>query len=101
MAKKEPKKVLCLQGNTMELGQLLTNFFGLNPDVTVHYQVSTQALREKPSNGLLTPQSQAQYEPITVLYLVYTNPGEINLQVPANTETNDRGPVRANLKTIN
>jgi hypothetical protein len=99
--KKQPKQVMCLQGNTMELGQLLTNFFGMNPDVVVHYQVSTQALREKPTSSLLTPQIQPQYEPITVVYLVYSNPGDLNMGIPPAQATEDRGPVRANLKTIN
>lgn len=76
------KKVLVITGNTMEIGQTLTNLFGQNPDFKIHYQFVGSGIRAIEQRGIISP-GQQQYEPITTLYLVYSNKGDIkglNLQ---------------------
>ena len=86
------KKVLVLQGSTMEVGQSLTNLFDGNPDFTIIEQFTSQSVREIKQSVITA--SQPQYEPILVIILVYTNPGDlagIEFQAPS-------APIKANLK---
>ncbi len=96
MAKqKEPKKVLMVQGNQMEIGQALTNLYGMNPDLVIYNHFTTTGIRMLPQPKIITAGSQQQYEPITIIYLVYTNPGDLNgFQVDAGE------PIRAKLKPV-
>jgi hypothetical protein len=85
------------QGNTMEIGQALTNLYGLNPDITVHLHITSQGVRQTASK-LVTPNLQPQYEAVTIIFLVYTNPGGLkgfNI-TPININQED-GPVKAKL----
>lgn len=59
----------------MEVGQLLTNLYGLNPDIVVHNQIVTQALRRV--GGAIITQGQPDVEPISVIFLIYSNPGDV------------------------
>lgn len=76
MSQDQDKKVIVIQGNVLEIGQTLTNLFGLNKKLVVHHHISTTGVRQLNNGGIVTP-GQQNYEPVTVIYLVYSNPGEL------------------------
>lgn len=88
------KKVLVIQGNTMEIGQTLTNLFGSNPKLKVIHSFTSTGIRPVQQSGIVTP-GQQSYEPVTVIFMVYENPGELAgiLTSPA--------PVKASLSKTN
>ena len=69
------RKVLVIMGNPMELGQTLTTLFGMNPKFKIIYQFVGLGIRPIENKGIITA-GQQQFEPITTIYLVYTNEGK-------------------------
>jgi len=94
MKKNLEKKVIMLHGNFMEIGQGLTTLFGLNPDIVVYHHFSTIGIRQAQTGSIMMPGQSQQAESISIIYLVYSNPGEI-VGFP-----NAEQPVKANLKGI-
>lgn len=74
--KKQEKKVIGFMGNTAEIAQALTNIFGQNPDLVVHHTFTSQSVRQVQESGLAVNQ-QTTYEPVIVVYIVYSNPGDL------------------------
>lgn len=103
MAKKTPitpgegPKIMMLQGGILEIGQQLTNLFGMNPELQIIQQFVTTGFRPLPAQShiIMAGNQAPQYEQITVIYLVYENPGELNGLV--YQQVNDK-PVKATLK---
>jgi hypothetical protein len=96
MAKqKTAKSVIYLFGNEQEFGQIITNFFGLNPDVEVHCQFTTSTIRAKKQT---IAAMQPEYETVIMSYIVFTNPGEIKIMPEGSPGDEQTGKVKANLK---
>lgn len=74
---KNQKKVLLINGNIIEVGQALTNLFGLNPDIKIIEKFESSSVRPIEKSQLDISGSQPQYEPFLMILLVYENPGDL------------------------
>jgi hypothetical protein len=75
---KNQKKILLLQGSIMEVGQSLTNLYGLNPDFKIVEKFESSSVRPVPGqSSIAIAGAQPQYEPLLIIILVYENPGEL------------------------
>jgi hypothetical protein len=73
--KSKAKKVMVLQGSTVEVGQSLTNIYGENPEFEIIQHFTTQSVREIPQTILTA--AAPQYEPILIIIIVYYNPTDL------------------------
>ena len=98
MAKQKPtpaRKLIILAGNPQEIGANLQALFELNPEIEIVNKFVTQSTRPA-AKSILEPNQQQQYELISVIYIIYTNPGDLVTSYPEQAPQQ----VKANLKPI-
>lgn len=91
------QKLIVIAGNPAEIGSNLQALYDLNPDIIVIDKYVTQSIRPV-NSSILQSGPQQQYEPISVIYIIYVMPKDAELI----TTYPDQAPaqVKANLKHV-
>lgn len=90
------RKLVVLAGNPQEIGANLQALIELNPEIEIVNKFVTQSIRPAAQSSILQPNQQQQYEPISVIYIIYTNPDDLVTSYPEQAPQQ----VKANLKPI-